>query len=56
MTGECERCGGPVEWKNAAGHFRDVCEDCANAVAQERIGKRHKDRCDDPDCATCNLP
>jgi hypothetical protein len=34
--GDCERCGDAVEWKNAAGHYRDVCEACAQAVADAR--------------------
>jgi endogenous inhibitor of DNA gyrase (YacG/DUF329 family) len=35
----CERCGAAVEWKNAAGHYRDVCEECAQQVADEREPK-----------------
>jgi len=30
----CKYCGGPVEWKNRSGHFRDFCEACANDVRE----------------------
>ena len=33
MGNECQDCGGAVEWKNAAGHYRDVCEDCVEAYS-----------------------
>jgi tRNA(Ile2) C34 agmatinyltransferase TiaS len=29
----CDRCGGAVENKNTAGHYRDKCWDCIEAVA-----------------------
>jgi hypothetical protein len=35
----CDRCGDEVQWKNAAGHYRDVCEDCCQAVSDEREPK-----------------
>lgn len=31
--GCCKYCGGRVAWKNEAGHYRDFCRSCANAVA-----------------------
>lgn len=30
MGGKCIHCGGPVDWKNEAGHYRDFCEECVN--------------------------
>jgi len=31
--GCCKYCGARVVWKNEAGHYRDFCQLCANAVA-----------------------
>jgi hypothetical protein len=50
---ECEHCGEVVGWKNAAGHYRDVCEDCATEVAGDR--RRHTDRCEADECSICDL-
>jgi hypothetical protein len=33
MTGTCEECGGDVENKNSAGHYRDKCESCIEEIA-----------------------
>ena len=33
---DCTHCGGEVEWKNSAGHYREFCEPCAKAIAAER--------------------
>jgi len=41
---DCEHCGEVVGWKNAAGHYRDVCEDCAEEVAGDR--RRHTEHCE----------
>jgi len=35
---ECERCGGEVDNKNAAGHYRDKCWDCIEEVAHSGGG------------------
>lgn len=29
----CQYCGGPVEWTNNAGWYRDFCKECAQRVA-----------------------
>lgn len=45
MTGECEDCGGDVEAKNSAGHYRDKCEACLRAAV---------DAVERPDCEACD--
>jgi len=30
--GDCRECGEAVQWKNAAGHYRDICEDCVSGI------------------------
>jgi len=32
---DCDDCGGPVENKNEAGHYRDRCMNCIEAAARE---------------------
>ena len=29
----CKYCGGPVEWKDNRGWYREFCRDCAQRVA-----------------------
>jgi len=29
----CKYCGGRVNWKNEANHYRDFCRKCAEAIA-----------------------
>jgi len=50
---DCEHCGEGVGWKNAAGHYRDVCEDCVDEVADER--RRHTEYCEADECSVCDL-
>lgn len=40
MSGECKHCEGEVHWKDNRGWFRDVCEECAQRVADERTPAR----------------
>jgi hypothetical protein len=47
----CERCGDDVAAKNAAGHYRDHCVECLQAIAEARTP--HREACDDPDCVVC---
>jgi len=47
----CESCGATVEAKNAAGHYRDKCPECIQAVADERTP--HVEVCEDPECGVC---
>jgi predicted RNA-binding Zn-ribbon protein involved in translation (DUF1610 family) len=50
MTATCDTCDGTVTAKNAAGHFRDTCPDCCQAVADARTpASAH-------DCADCGDP
>lgn len=50
----CEECGGEVQAKNTAGHYRDKCVDCRLEAVADRL--THRDECDDPDCSICNAP
>ena len=36
MPPTCETCGDDVDTKNSAGHWRDKCWSCIEAVAAER--------------------
>jgi len=49
--GECADCGGVVENKNAAGHYRDKCRECIRAVADAIPS--HVETCDRPECVVC---
>jgi len=48
---DCESCGGTVEEKNAAGHWRDNCQECIREVA--RGSKPHHELCEDDGCIVC---
>ena len=50
----CDRCGDPVENKNSAGHFRDHCWECIEAIADEETS--HRETCEDPSCVICSTP
>jgi len=50
----CERCGEPVEVKNAAGWYRDHCWSCIEDIADAETP--HRETCSDPDCRVCAAP
>lgn len=45
MTGTCEDCGGDVDAKNSAGHYRDKCPACIRDAV---------DAVERPDCEKCD--
>jgi len=45
--GRCCYCGGPVEWRDNRGWYRDFCEPCAGDVREFDMRKRF-DPDDDP--------
>jgi len=47
----CESCGGEVNEKNAAGHWRDNCQECIREVADG--SKPHHELCEDDGCIVC---
>ena len=47
----CADCGGPVENKNAAGHYRDRCHACIREAADgDAPAKLPMHGCECPEC------